>query len=238
VPEPQHIKAKKDDIAEKVVISGDPARVAQLSGILKRRKLVNENRGFLTYTGKYGGTRFTVACHGVGGPSAAIVVEELIMLGAKAIVRLGTCGGLLKSMKVGDLVIATSAGYKGGTLDYYFKEQRVTPQPDAGLTELLTNSAKKEGVRYYAGPVFSTDAFYTEYPDFVGRSARRGYAAVEMECATLFGLGMLRGVKTACILLVSDNLSEAQPMTDAEALGEYVARAGKIVLRSLSRAKA
>ena len=237
VPEPQHIKAKKDDVAERVVISGDPARVAQLSGILKHRKLVNENRGFLTYTGEYGGTKFTVACHGVGAPSAAIVVEELIMLGAKAIVRLGTCGGLLKPMKVGDLVIATSAGYKGGALDYYFTNKKVTVQPDAGLTELLVDSAKSEGIRYYAGPVFSTDAFYTEYSDFVSRSAGRGYAAVEMECATLFGLGMLRGVKTACILVVSDKLSEAQPMTDAEALGEHVARAGKIVLRSLSRAQ-
>ena len=237
MPEPQHIKAKKDDVAERVVISGDPSRVAQLSRILKHRKLVNENRGFLTYTGEYDGTRFTVACHGVGAPSVAIVVEELIMLGAKAIVRLGTCGGLLRPMRIGDLVIATSAGYMGGTLDYYFKDKRLTLQPDAGLTELLMNSAKREGIKYYAGPVFSTDAFYAEDPDFVSRSAGRGYAAVEMECATLFGLGMLRRVKTACVLLVSDNLSEAQPMIDAEALGEYVERASKIVLKSLNRAQ-
>jgi 5'-methylthioadenosine phosphorylase len=235
MPEPQHIKAKKDDVADRIVISGDPARVAQLSAILKHTKLVNENRGFLTYTGEYDGTRFTVACHGVGGPSAAIVVEELIMFGARAIVRLGTCGGLLKPMKVGDLVIATSAGYKGGTLDYYFADKKVTLHPDAGLTELLMDSVKSEGIKYYAGPVFSTDAFYAEDPDFVGRSAARGYAAVEMECATLFGLGMLRGVKTACVLLVSDNLLEAQPMIDAEALSEHVARAGKVALKSLSR---
>ena len=235
MPEPQHIKARKDDVAERVVISGDPARVAQLSGILKHRKLVNENRGFLTYTGEYDGTRFTVACHGVGAPSAAIVVEELIMLGARAIVRLGTCGGLRRPMRTGDLVVVTGAGYMGGTLDYYFKDRKPTLQPDAGLTELLMDSARREGIKYYAGPVFSTDAFYAEDPDFVSRSARRGYAAVEMECATIFGLGMLRRVKTACALLVSDNLSEAQPMIDAEALGEYAARAGKIVLKSLNR---
>jgi 5'-methylthioadenosine phosphorylase len=232
VPEPQHIKAKKGDIAERVVISGDPARVAQLSGILKHRKLVNENRGFLTYTGEYDGKRVTVACHGVGAPSVAIVVEELIMLGAEAIVRLGTCGGLLKPMRIGDLVIATSAGYMGGTLDYYYKDKKLTPKPDARLTDFLVGSAKSEGIKYYTGPVFSADAFYAEDPGFVGRLARRGYVAVEMECATLFGLGMLRKVKTACVLSVSDNLSEAQPMVDAEALRQYVARAGKIVLKS------
>ena len=167
----------------------------------------------------------------------AIVVEELIMLGAKAIVRLGTCGGLLKSMRIGDLVIATSAGYMGGTLDYYFKDKKLVLRPDTGLAELLMDSARREGVRYYAGPVFSTDAFYAEDPDFVSRSAGRGYAAVEMECATLFGLGMLRRVRTACVLLVSDNLSEAQPMAGPEALGEYTARAGMIVLKSLNRAQ-
>jgi 5'-methylthioadenosine phosphorylase len=205
--------------------------------MLRHRELVSENRGFLTYTGEYDGTRFTVACHGVGAPSVAIVVEELIMLGAKTIVRLGTCGGLLRPMRLGDMVIATSAGYMGGTLDYYFTEKKLALQPDAGLTELLMNSAKREGIKYYTGPVYSTDAFYAEDPDFVRRSAERGYTAVEMECATLFGLGMLRKVKTACVLLVSDNLSEAQSISGAEALEGYVARAGKIVLKSLNRAQ-
>jgi 5'-methylthioadenosine phosphorylase len=235
MPEPQHIKAKKDEIAERVIISGDPARVTQLSDSLGNSRLVNESRGFLTYTGEYKGRRFTVACHGVGGPSAAIVVEELIMLGAKAIVRLGTCGGLMKPMKIGDLVIATSAGYLGGTLDYYFKDIKATPKPDPQLTNLIVDSAKGEDIKYYAGPVFSSDAFYAEDPSFVSKLAGSGYVAVEMECATIFGLGMLRRVKTASVLLVSDNLSEAQPMANAEALKEHVERASRIVFKSLIR---
>ena len=208
--------------------------MVQLSGLLKGRRLVNENRGFLTYTGEYGGESLTVACHGIGGPSTAIVVEELIMLGACAIVRLGSCGGLLKPMRVGDLVIATGAGYKGGTLDQYFN-RKITPKPDRELTGLLKDSAKKKGERYYTGPVFSSDAFYAEDLDFATASAKRGYIAIEMECATLFGLGRIRRVKTASLLLVSDNITESTRIVDAETLRVHTAKAGKIVFEGLNR---
>ena len=232
--QPQHIKAKPGDIADRVVISGDPARVVQLSNALERPKLVSENRGFLTYTGSYDGQDVTVACHGIGGPSIAIVIEELIMLGAKAMVRLGSCGGLLKPMRIGDLVVATRAGYNGGTLDYYF-EKKIAPKPNAELTELLVASAKSQGTRYNTGPVFSSDAFFAEDPSFVRKSVKLGYIAVEMECATLFGLGKLRRVKTASALLVSDNILDGEAIVDVKALGEFTANAGKIVFKSLTR---
>jgi len=234
LPDPQHIRAKREDIAETVIISGDPFRVDQLSSLLKPRKLVNEYRGFLTYTGRYGGKKFTVACHGIGGPSAAIAVEELAMLGAKSIVRLGTCGGLLKPMRVGDLVVATGAGYLGGTLDHYFSGRKITPKPDNGLTRALVAAAKNEGMKSYSGKVFSTDAFYTESRDFGKRPAGGDYIAVEMECATVFGIGGLRGVKTAGVLIVSDNMSENVPMADAKALTSCVERVGKTVFGCLS----
>jgi len=232
--EPQHIRAKPGDVAERAVISGDPARVVQLSGLLERCRLVNENRGFLTYTGEYDGRSITVACHGIGGPSTAIVVEELIMLGARAFVRLGSCGGLLKPMKVGDLVIATGAGYEGGTLDQYF-HKKIEPKPDRGLTKLLKDSAKKQGGKFYAGTVFSSDAFFAEDLALVTASAKKGYIAIEMECATLFGLGKLRKVKTASLLMVSDNVTESAPIVDAGILREYTAKAGNVVLEGLNR---
>jgi len=231
--EPQHIRAKRGDIAKRVVISGDPARVVQLAGLLKKGRLVNENRGFLTYTGEYDGKSVTVGCHGIGGPSVAIVVEELVMLGARAIVRLGSCGGLLKPMRVGDMVIVTNAGYKGGTLDQYFNRQ-ITTGPDRTLTGLLKDSAKKHGARFYAGPVFSSDAFYAEDLDFATVSAKKGYIGIEMECATLFGLGKLRKVRTASLLMVSDNITESAPIVDAETLREYTANAGKITFEGLN----
>lgn len=232
--EPQHIKAKRGDVAEKVVVSGDPARVTQLSGLLRRPKLVNENRGFLTYTGEYQGERLTVACHGIGGPSVAIVAEELIMLGAKAVVRLGSCGGLLKPMVIGDMVIANRAGYTSGALDSYFG-RKIAPKPDRELTELLVESARRRRAKYYEGAVFSSDAFYAEVPDFTRRLRRKGYVAIEMEDATLFGLGKLRKVKTASLLMVADNITEAQPIVDADALREHAAKSAKVVFAGLRR---
>ena len=232
--EPQHIKAKPYEIAEKAVICGDPERVVQLSRLLEHPTLGNKNRGFVTYTGGYGGEKLTVACHGVGGPSMAIVVEELVMLGAKAIVRLGSCGGLLKSMKVGDMVVATRAGYGGGTNDQYFGK-KIRPVPDKELTELIAESARARGITYYTGPVFSSDAFYAESSDFVRRYSEKGYVAIEMECATLFGLGRLRKVKTASILLVSDNATKAITIVDAAALRKYAMKAGYAVFDSLNR---
>jgi 5'-methylthioadenosine phosphorylase len=236
MPQPQHIKAKQGEIAERVIISGDPARVAQLSKDLKNVKIINENRGYLTYTGLYEDQNVSIACHGVGAPSAAIVIEELIMLGAKAILRLGSCGGFLKPMKIGDLVIPTGAAYIGGTLHQYISEH-IGPVPDFELTQLLTDNAKAQNIKYYIGPVFSSDAFYAEDPHFVGKWTERGYIAVEMECATLFGLGMMRGVKTASALLVSDNLAQMQPMVDADVLKGYVDQVSKLVFEAISHAQ-
>jgi 5'-methylthioadenosine phosphorylase len=237
MPEPQHIKAKKGEIAERVIIAGDPARVVQLAERLSDPKLVNENRGFITHTGYYQGKQFSISCHGVGAASVAIVVEELIMFGAKAILRLGSCGGFLKPMKIGDLIIPTGAAYLGGTLHQYVGGEHISPVPDFELNKLLVQTAEREAVRYYLGPVFSSDAFYAEDPDFVSKWSKRGYIAVEMECATLFGLGMLRGVKTASALLVSDNLAEMQPMVDAQVLKQYVDKVGGLVFDALSLAQ-
>jgi len=134
-------------------------------------------------------------------------------------------------------LLATSAGYRGGTLDAYYGGKKLTPRPDAGITKRLIEASKEERVKRYTGPVFSSDAFYAEDPDSVTRLARNGYVAVEMECATLFGLGKLRRVRTAGIFLVSDNLAKAQPLADAKVLSKYVDRTGRMVLESLSRVR-
>ncbi|MEM1710468.1 MAG: nucleoside phosphorylase, partial [Sulfolobales archaeon] len=104
---PVIIRAKKGEVAERVVVGGDPARIEQLASLLEKPKLVNSNRGLLVYTGSYEGVPVTVATHGIGGPSSAIVVEELVMLGAKVIVRFGTCGAMVKGLGIGDIVIPT-----------------------------------------------------------------------------------------------------------------------------------
>ncbi|MEM2095063.1 MAG: purine-nucleoside phosphorylase [Candidatus Caldarchaeum sp.] len=232
--EPQHLKTK--DVAKRVVAAGDPARVVQLSKMLDSPRLVNENRGFITYTGSFQGVPVTVACHGVGGPSSAVVFEELIMLGARLIIRLGTCGAFVKGIKNGEIVIPTGAAYIGGTLKQYIPEVHITPVPSYEVLTTLVNEMKSHGLTSYVGPVFSSDAFYAEDPEFAAKWAKRGYVAVEMECATLFGLGMMRGVKTGSALLVSDNLAEMTPMVDAEYLKPFVEKAGRAVLSAAVKA--
>lgn len=226
--QPQHLKTR--DVAKRVVTAGDPARVVQLSKMLENPRLVNENRGFIAYTGSFRGEPVTVICHGVGGPSSAIVFEEVAMLGAKLIIRFGSCGAFIKGMKIGEVVVPTAASYLGGTLKQYIPDTHITPVPSYDVLTTIVDEFKANGLKTYIGPVFSSDAFYAEDPDFVAKWSKRGYVAVEMECATLFGLGMLRNLKTGSALLISDNLAEMTPMVDAEYLKPYVDKAGKAVL--------
>ena len=234
---PQHIRAKPEDIARRVIVAGDPARVKQLSELLENARVVNRNRGFLTYTGVYKGEEITIATHGVGAPSLAIVVEDLIMLGARVVVRLGTCGGMVKELRRGDLVIVTGAAYYcgGGALGMYAPGACMPTAPHPEVTIALINEAKRKGIRYMVGPVFSSDAFYAEDKEFVNKWVSRGIIAVEMECATLFALGWMRNVKTGALLIVSNSLvvKDEQEMFTAEKLRKYVDVAGRIVLDSL-----
>lgn len=129
---PIHLRVNPGgDIAERVVIVGDPERARQLSELLVGARLVNENRGLITYTGKYNGVDITVATHGIGAPpSAAIVIEELISMGARFIVRLGTAGGALRrEIGIGDVVVPTGSAYNyGGIYTQYLGSFIATQQ--------------------------------------------------------------------------------------------------------------
>ncbi len=238
---PIHIKAKKGDVAERVIVAGDPARVEQVAKeFLENPRLVNTNRGFIVYTGKYKDVDISVAVHGVGVPSATLVMEELIMLGAKAIIRLGSCGALVKGMRIGDVVIPTAASYyPGGAYYQYMKgELACAPtSPDFYLLKNLVEVADELGVKYFLGPIISSDAFYAEDPEFAKKWSERGVLAVEMECSALFMLGHMRKVKVAALLMVSDSLVEDLGFATAEELRSYVSKSAKIVLEALRRVK-
>ncbi len=232
---PLHIRAKPEDVAERVITSGDPARVEQLSTYLDNAKLVNKNRGYLTFTGEYKGVPVTVATHGIGGPSASIVFEELKMLGAKVIIRLGSCGAMLKELDVGDVVIPTGASYTiGGTIWSYAPLDCTVAVPDYDVLTRLVGEASKAGIKYVVGPVITSDAFYVDPKSFLEKWIPRGMVAVEMECATLFVLGRLRGFKTGAFLLVSDNVvKEPGVMATAEELREAVEKASRAVFEAI-----
>jgi len=233
---PAHIKAKPGDVAESVIAVGDPARAEQLAGMLQGAKLVNSNRGLLIFTGRYDGREVTVATHGLGGPSSAIVFEELRLLGAKTIVRLGTVGAMVKDLEIGDLIIPTGAAFSEGSLKMYVPDGELPAVPDIRLTARLADLCRGEGLRHRLGVVFSSDAFYNEDKTFVKRWAARGVVGVEMECATLFTLGLLKGFRAASLLIVSDSLVREgeKEIVPAEGLQPYVISGARAVLRALS----
>ena len=238
---PQHIRISPDKLAEKVIVVGDPARAEYVAeNFLEDAELVNRERGFNIYTGYYKGTRVSVAVHGIGAPSAAIVFEELRMLGAKVMIRLGTAGSLIPELDIGDAVVATGAAYiHGGTIGSYVPDSCMATSPDPRLTTLLYDKAKEFHGRVVLGPVFSSDAFYAEDKEFVKKWSSRGIVAVEMEVATLYALATMRGFKASAILVVSDNLAVPgkEELKHHEELKEYVDKATRAVLETLAEYK-
>ncbi len=200
-------------LAERVLLPGDPGRALALAQFLLESPLMfNHNRGLWGYTGKAAdGEPLTIQSTGMGGPSAAIVLHELISLGVTRAIRVGTCGALDPGLGLGDLVIASEAIAADGTSVALGAED--TARADPALTEALTHAAKRNRERNHReGRVLSTDLFYErDRARHAGWDAS-GVLAIEMEAATLFAMGANAGIQVACLLVVSDNLhTDIQP---------------------------
>jgi DeoD family purine-nucleoside phosphorylase len=223
------------ELAERVLLPGDPGRALLLAqSLLERPKMFNHNRGLWGYTGAAAdGEPLTIQSTGMGGPSAAIVVEELIRLGARRIVRVGSCGALVGGFALGDALIAEAALGQDGTSRALGAGARVAA--DAALTEALAAAATADGGAR-RGTVLTTDLFYDpagEHAD-PGSDPAHPALAIEMETATLFQLGALRGVQTACALVVSDLLGPQRGRIDAEAMEAAAIRVGRFAVAALS----
>jgi DeoD family purine-nucleoside phosphorylase len=153
----------------------------------------------------------------MGCPSAAIVIEELVMLGCKKLLRVGTCGGLQPHHALGDMIVALSAVPQDGTTNTYVREPHA-PTADWGLVHGSVHAAKEIGQPIHVGPVVSSDVFYNPDSGQYQRWSDRGILAVEMEAAILFTLGGLRKVQAGCLLIVSDIVVEGEftRITDEE----------------------
>jgi 5'-methylthioadenosine phosphorylase/purine-nucleoside phosphorylase len=215
---PIHLRAEPGDYAEACLLPGDPLRAkyiaeTYLDGAVQR----NAERGMLGYTGTFDGKPVTVQASGMGCPSAAIVIEELAMLGVKRIVRVGTCGGLQPDLALGDLIVAITAVAADATARHLVGEPH-TPTADWGLVHAAVHAAKELGKPVRVGPIVSSDLFYNPDQGQYQRWSERGILAVEMEAAVLFTLGALRKVKTGCLLTVSDVVVEGEfvRITDEE----------------------
>ena len=215
---PVHIRARTGDVAPIVLLPGDPGRATRVAERLDGARCYNEYRGLLGYTGSYRGTPVSVQTTGMGAPSAAIVVEELAMLGARTVIRIGTCGGAQPKIRPTDLIVATSAYPLDGTTRQYLGDDPDTPEATARVVGALTEAAERLDARYHVGLVATEDALYAVTADWAKTWASRGVLAQEMEASAILTVAALRGLEAGCLLTASNSAGEHERLPDDELL--------------------
>lgn len=213
---PIHVRAQPGDVAPIVLLVGDPGRATRSAKILGDAVCYNEFRGLLGYTGTFEGVRVSVQTTGMGCPSAAIVCEELAMLGARMVIRLGTCGAVQPGMRATDFVIATAACPLDGTTLDYTNGEPYAPAATFRIVRALVDAARDAGVRYHTGLIATEDALYRVREGWVERWQPRGVLAQEMEASAIFTVAALRGMEAGCILVASNHAGEHERLPDDE----------------------
>lgn len=215
-----HIGAEKGDIAETVLMPGDPYRAKWAAEkFLQDARLVNEVRGMLGYTGTWNGNRVTIQGSGMGMPSLSIYVNELIRdFGAHTIIRIGSCGGMQPQVKLRDVILAMSASTVGSPSQSIFKEMNYAPVADWSLLQAAATAAQSRDIGTHIGGIYSSDTFYDERPDLNEQMVRHGILGVEMEAAELYTLAARYQCRALAVLTVSDHLGtgEALPSDQRE----------------------
>lgn len=206
-----HIHLKPGDIPKYVLLPGDPGRVPLIASFWNQSRLLAEHRGFITYTGVYKNVAIAATSTGIGGPSTAIVVEELLRAGADTFIRVGTTGTLQENIKLGDIVISSAAVRLDGTSKIYVEPEYPAVASYEVLLALI-EAAESLGVRYHVGITASSDSFYVGQ----GRPGFRGYLPekwrgiehrlkelnvlnFEMEASTLFVLSSIYGARAGAV---------------------------------------
>lgn len=218
-------------LAERVLLPGDPGRALRLAQtLLESPRMFNHNRGLWGYTGAGpDGQPLTIQSTGMGGPSAAIVIAELADLGARRLLRVGTCGALDGSLGLGELMVVTEVVPGDGTSAALGATAPLAP--DLGLMHALLAAV---GPDAHSGRIVSTDLFYDAPEGTAQEWLREGARAVEMETATLFALAGRRRLEAASVLLVSDLVIPAPARIDADALQTAEQRLGEVAAAALS----
>jgi DeoD family purine-nucleoside phosphorylase len=212
-----HLRAEPEDYAPVVLLPGDPNRATWIAekfdGGPGSARQVNSHRGLLGYTGTYHGVPVSVQTTGMGAPSMAIVAEELLRLGVRRLIRVGTCGGIGRGIRTGEIVIATAATPVDGATRTYLHGDDYAPTADFGLVRALVEAAERVGQKPHVGQVATVDVFYNPDSDYFSKWRSRGVLAFEMETSVLYYLAARAraagaDIVAATILTVSDILSE------------------------------
>ena len=212
-----HIGAKLGEIADTVIMAGDPLRVKFMAeNYLQGAILFNEVRGMLGFTGTHNGRRISVMGHGMGGPSIGIYTYELFnFYDVKTIIRVGSAGSIQESLHVGDLVIATGACTNSNYAAQYELPGTFAPIADFGLARRAVESCERRGYRHQVGNVLSSDTFYTANAHN-DRWQRMGVLAVEMEIAQLYMNAAQAGRQALGVCTVSDHILTGEATTAEE----------------------
>lgn len=226
-----HLKTVEGDVGRYVFLPGDPGRVKKIAEHLDNAVHVKTYREYVTYTGTLEGEKVSVVSTGIGGPSAAIAMEELAQIGADTFIRIGTCGGIDSSLLPGDLVIPTGAIRKDGTGQEYVPIE-YPAVPDFGLVRELADAAERLKNRHHLGVVECKDSYYGQHdPERMPVSfelnqkweawKKAGALASEMESATLYIVATTLRVRCATVLLLCRNRErEALLNTEVEGVWE------------------
>mgnify|MGYP000038276458 CR=1 FL=1 len=215
-----HIGAQRGEIAETVLMPGDPYRAKWAAEtFLDNPVLVNEVRGMLGFTGTWNGYPVTIQGSGMGMPSLSIYANELIRdYGAKTLIRIGSCGGMQPYVGIRDVILAMTASTLSTPSRGIFKELNFAPCADWSLLRAAVAAAEAKGTKTHVGGIYSSDVFYDERPDLNEQMTRHGILGVEMEAAELYNLAARHSVRALAVLTVSDHLQtgEALPSEDRE----------------------
>ncbi|MGO2265621.1 purine-nucleoside phosphorylase [Vagococcus salmoninarum] len=213
-----HIAAQPGEIAEKILLPGDPLRAKYIAEkFLDNPKCYNEVRGMLGYTGTYKGVPVSVQGTGMGMPSAAIYVNELVReYGVKKLIRVGTCGSIQKDVHVRDLVIAQAAATSSNIIRNDFPKHDFPQIADFDLLLKSYNLAQEKGFNIHVGNVLSDDVFYKDSMDEVFRLGEHGVLGIEMEAAVIYYLAAKYQVQALAIMTVSDHILTGEETSSEE----------------------
>jgi purine-nucleoside phosphorylase len=213
-----HIAAKQGQIADRILLPGDPLRAKYIAeNLLQGAERFNEVRNMFGYTGTYAGVRVSVMGTGMGMPSLSIYVNELLKdYGVKKLIRVGTCGATRKEVKLRDLILAMSASTDSAVNKVRFQGMDYAPTASFALLMNAYRAAGEAGFAPFVGQVISSDSFYTEDPDQWKLWAKFGVLGVEMETAELYTLAAKYNAQALSILTVSDHLVTGEATSSAE----------------------
>jgi uridine phosphorylase len=248
--EQYHLGVGPDDVADSVLLPGNPERVEKITAHWDDPAERGHHREYRTVTGEYDGAPISVTSTGIGSPSAAIAVEELARVGADTFIRVGSCGGIQPELDVGDLVITSGAVRQEGTSDEYVRED-YPASADGEVVSALVAAAERLGHDYHVGLTMSADSFYAGQgrPGFEGYEApgvdelveelqAANVANIEMEASAIITLANVYGLRAGAVCSVYANRVTGEFRTEGESRAAETASLAVKLLAEMDRVKA